>query len=78
MNKAGKTKIYIGFLLLVLLTSSIYIVLQDSVRIDVPVDYTATLANSINTFQFNNVGYGQYTGAKAYRPREMLYFDWAT
>lgn len=50
---------------------------EDSVRIDIPVDYTATLANSINTFQFNNVGYGQYTGAKAYRPKEMLYFDWA-
>jgi hypothetical protein len=47
-----------------------------SVRMDIPVDYTATLANSINNFQFQNVGYGQFTGVKAYRPLEMLYFDW--
>ena len=51
---------------------------EDSVRMDIPVDYTNTLANSVNSFQFNNVGYGQYTGVKAYRPLEMLYFDWAT
>lgn len=50
---------------------------EDSVRMDIPVDYTATMANSINGFQFNNVGYGQFTGAKAYRPKEVLYFDWA-
>lgn len=50
---------------------------EDSGRMDIPVDYTATMANSVNNFQFNNVGYGQYTGFKAYRPLEMLYFDWS-
>lgn len=50
----------------------------DSIRMDIPVDYTATMANSINSFQFQNVGYGQYTGVKAYRPKEVLYFDWNT
>lgn len=45
-----------------------------SIRMDIPVDYTATLANSINGFTFSNAGYGQYTGVQAYRPREMLYF----
>lgn len=50
---------------------------EDSVRMDIPVDYINTLANSVNSFQFNNVGYGQYTGVKAYRPKEMLYFDWS-
>jgi len=50
---------------------------EDSVRMDIPVDYTATMANSVNSYQFQNVGYGQFTGAKAYRPLEMLYFDWA-
>lgn len=49
----------------------------DSIRMDIPVDYTATMANSLNSFQFQNVGYGQFTGAKAYRPKEILYFDWA-
>jgi hypothetical protein len=47
---------------------------EDSVRMDVPVPYTNTLQNTINGFQFQNVGYGQYTGVLAYRPLEMLYF----
>lgn len=47
-----------------------------SVRMDIPVDYTATLANSVNNYQFQNVGYGQFTGAVAYRPLEILYFDY--
>lgn len=50
---------------------------ETSVRMDIPVDYTSTLQNTINGFNFNNVGYGQYTGARAYRPLEMLYFDWS-
>jgi len=50
---------------------------EDTVRMDIPVDYTATMANTVNSFQFNNVGYGQFTGTKAYRPKEVLYFDWA-
>ena len=47
-----------------------------SLRIDVPVPYTATAANSLNTFQFQNVAYAQFTGAQAYRPLEMLYFTY--
>lgn len=49
---------------------------EDTIRMDIPVDYTNTLQNTINGFNFQNVGYGQFTGAKAYRPREILYFDW--
>ena len=48
---------------------------EDSVRMDIPVNYTNTLQNTINGMQFQNVGYGQFTGVKAYRPLEMLYFD---
>jgi hypothetical protein len=48
---------------------------EDSLRMDIPVDYTSTLANSMNSFSFQNVGYGQFTGVLAYRPAEMLYFD---
>lgn len=51
---------------------------EDSVRMDIPVPYTNTMQNTINGFQFQNVGYGQYTGVLAYRPLEMLYFDWNT
>lgn len=49
---------------------------EKSIRMDLPVDYTNTLANSLNNFSFQNVGYGQFTGALAYRPAEMLYFQY--
>lgn len=48
---------------------------EDSIRMDIPVDYTNTLQNTVNGAQFTNVGYGQFTGVKAYRPDEVLYFD---
>lgn len=47
-----------------------------SIRMDVPVPYTNTLANSLNNFDFQNVGYGQFTGVLAYRPLELLYFSY--
>lgn len=47
---------------------------EESIRMDIPVDYTNTLANSLDNFMFQNVGYGQFTGVLAYRPAEMLYF----
>jgi hypothetical protein len=61
------------------LTVQRYILLnydETSVRMDIPVDYTNTLANSLDNFSFQNVGYGQFTGVLAYRPLEMLYFDY--
>lgn len=50
---------------------------EESVRMDIPLDYTNTLANSVDNFSFQNVGYGQYTGVLAYRPLEMLYFQYS-
>lgn len=50
---------------------------QDSFSMNIPVDYTATQQNSINNFQWTNVGYGQFTGVNTYREAELLYFDWA-
>ena len=47
---------------------------EESIRMTVPVDYTNTLANSIDNFSFQNAGYGQFTGVLAYRPLELLYF----
>lgn len=49
---------------------------EESLRMDIPVDYTNTLANSFDNFSFQNVGYGQFTGVLAYRPKELLYFDY--
>lgn len=48
---------------------------EESLRMDIPVDYTNTLANSLDNFNFQNVGYGQFTGVQAYRPAEMLYLQ---
>lgn len=49
---------------------------EESLRMDVPLDYTNTLANSLDNFSFQNVGYGQFTGVLAYRPLEMMYFTY--
>lgn len=49
---------------------------EESIRMNIPVDYTNTLANSLNNFSFQNVGYGQFTGVQTYRPAELLYFQY--
>lgn len=46
---------------------------EESVRMDIPLDYTNTLANSLDNFMFQNAGYGQFTGVLAYRPAELYY-----
>lgn len=51
---------------------------EDSLNMHMPVAYNNTQQNTINGMQFQNVGYGQYSGVKAYRPLEMLYIDWAS
>lgn len=53
---------------------SLYNYDEESLRMDIPVDYTNTLANSLDNFAFQNVGYGQFTGVLAYRPLELMYF----
>lgn len=47
---------------------------EDALRMNIPVDYTNTMANSTNGFQFENVAYGQFTGVTVIRPKEMIYF----
>lgn len=49
---------------------------EESIRMDLPLDYTTTLANSLDNFSFQNAGYGQFTGVLAYRPLEVLYFQY--
>jgi hypothetical protein len=48
---------------------------EDSIRMNIPVDYTNTLANSLNNYQFLNVAYGEFTGVLAIRPAELYYFQ---
>lgn len=64
-------KAYSGF------TYQIYTLLnydEESLRMDIPLDFTNTLANSLDNFSFQSAGYGQFTGVLAYRPLELLYF----
>lgn len=49
---------------------------EESIRMDLPVDYTSTLANSVDNFSFQNVAFGQFTGVQSYRPLELLYFSY--
>lgn len=49
---------------------------EDSLKMEIPVDYTNTLANSLNNFQMQNVGYGMFTGVQVLRPLEALYFQY--
>ena len=46
---------------------------EDSMNMNIGVNYTSTLANSFDSFQFQNTAYGMFTGLKAFRPNEMLY-----
>jgi hypothetical protein len=48
---------------------------EETLRMDIPVDYTTTTTDTINGFQYNSVAYGEFTGLKAYRPAEVIYFD---
>lgn len=50
---------------------------EKSIRMDIPVDYTNTLANSLDNFSYQNAAYGQFTGVQAYRPSEMYYFQFS-
>ena len=51
---------------------------EESLVMNVPLDYTSTMANSLNNFQFQNIAYGQITGVLPLRPLEMMYFTFAT
>lgn len=49
---------------------------EETLRMDIPVDLTVTQPNTVNNFQFQDAGYGQYTGVGVMRPLEVLYFDY--
>ncbi len=49
---------------------------EESIRMDIPLDYTNTLANSVDNFNFQNVGYGQFTGIGVYQPQTFMYFTY--
>lgn len=46
---------------------------EESLRMDIPLQYTNSLANSLDGFMFQTAGFGQFTGVLAYRPAELYY-----
>ena len=48
----------------------------ETLRMDIPVDFFLSPAGTANNFNWQGVGAGQFTGVIAYRPAELLYFDW--
>lgn len=48
---------------------------EETLKMDIPVDFILTPAGTSNNFQWQGVGAGQFTGCIAYRPAEILYFD---
>lgn len=47
-----------------------------SLVMQIPVDYQNTLANSLDGFGYQNVGYGQFSGVLALRPQELYYIQY--
>lgn len=48
---------------------------ENSFRFEIPVDYTVTVANTIEGWTFRNVGFGQHSSVLPLRPQEFLYID---
>lgn len=48
---------------------------EESLRMDIPVNIRSTMPGTLNNFQFQDAAYAMFTGMYAYRPLEMLYFD---
>jgi hypothetical protein len=47
---------------------------QDSMFMNINVNYTSTAAGTFNNFQFQAIGYGQYSGLQLLRDRALMYF----
>ena len=48
----------------------------DTLEMDIPVDYTTTIQDTVNGFHWQSAAYGQYTGVFSRRYKEILYFDY--
>lgn len=47
----------------------------DTISMDIPLDFTVTLPGTANGFDYTSAAYSRFTGVKAFRPQEVLYFD---
>lgn len=47
---------------------------EDSIQMNLPVDFTNTIANTIEGINWQSSAYGQFSGVQAYRNQEIVYF----
>lgn len=47
----------------------------DTIIMNIPLDFTVTLPGTSNGFDYTSAAYSRFTGVKAFRPQEALYFD---
>jgi len=47
----------------------------ETLRLDIPIDFTLLAPGTQNNFDWSGIAYGQHTGCVVYRPREVMYFD---
>ena len=50
---------------------------NQTLEMNIPIDYTTTTFGTVNNFDFTNVAYGQFSGIIAKRPQEIYYLDHA-
>jgi hypothetical protein len=59
------------------LSTDCYVLLNnndETLNMQLPVPFSTTVPNSIDNFQLQDVGYAQFTGVQALKPREIVYF----
>ena len=49
----------------------------DHLIMNIPLDFTVTLPGTVNNFDYTSAAYSRFTGVKLFRPKTMLYFDFA-
>jgi len=50
---------------------------NQTLEMNIPIDYTTTTFGTVNNFDFTNIAYGQFSGIIAKRPQEIYYLDHA-
>ena len=53
----------------------LYVNDPETVRMSIPTQFTLNSPGTANNYQWQGVGYGQYTGVQNYRARQIYYFD---
>lgn len=48
---------------------------SDTIKMDIPLDFTVTLPGTANNFDYISAAYSRFTGVNLFRDKELMYFD---